>query len=51
MQSHARRRPHTDAPVPDRDYIYAEMIRLFMQDLANVEAGIYPVPPITTDLS
>jgi len=43
--------PHTDAPVPDRDYIYAEMIRLFMQDLANVEAGIYPVPPITTDLS
>ena len=43
-QSRARRRPHTDAPVPDRDYIYAEMIRLFMQDLANVEAGIYPVP-------
>jgi ubiquinone/menaquinone biosynthesis C-methylase UbiE len=43
-QSRAQRRPHTDAPVPDRDYIYAEMIRLFMQDLANVEAGIYPVP-------
>ena len=43
-QSRARRRPHTDAPVPDRDYIYAEMIRLFMQDLANVETGIYPVP-------
>ena len=42
-QSRARRR-HTDAPVPDRDYIYSEMIRLFMQDLANVEAGIYPVP-------
>jgi hypothetical protein len=40
----ARRRPHTDAPVPERDYIYADMIRLFMQDLANVEAGIYPVP-------
>jgi hypothetical protein len=43
-QSRAQRRPHTDLPVPDRDHIYAEMIRLFMQDLANVEAGIYPVP-------
>ena len=43
-QSRARRRPRTDAPVPDRDHIYTEMIRLFMQDLANVEAGIYPVP-------
>jgi hypothetical protein len=43
-QSGARRRPHADAPVPDRDSIYAEMIGLFMQDLANVEAGIYPVP-------
>jgi hypothetical protein len=40
----ARRRPHTDAPVPERDYIYADMIRLFIQDLANVEMGIYPVP-------
>jgi hypothetical protein len=27
------------------------MIRLFMQDLANVEAGIYPFRPITMDLS
>src|SRR5215472_8286687 len=43
-RSRARPRPHTDASVPDRDHIYAEMIRLFMQDLANVEAGIYPVP-------
>ena len=49
--SQSRARRHTDAPVPDRDHIYAEMVRLFMQDLANVEAGIYPVPPITTDLS
>jgi len=40
----ARRRPHTGASVPERDYIYADMIRLFRQDLANVEAGIYPVP-------
>ena len=43
-QSRARWQPRTDAPVPDRDSIYAETIRLFMQDLANVEAGIYPVP-------
>src|SRR5262249_50007495 len=43
-QSRTRRRAHTDAPVPDRDHIYAEMISLFLQDLANVEAGIYPVP-------
>ena len=38
----ARRRLHTSAPVPDRDHIYTDMIRLFFQDLANVEAGIYP---------
>jgi ubiquinone/menaquinone biosynthesis C-methylase UbiE len=40
----ARRRAHTKAPVPDRSRIYADMARLFMQDLANVEAGIYPLP-------
>src|SRR5262245_23888056 len=28
-QSRTRRRPHTDSRVPDRDYIYPEMIRLF----------------------
>jgi ubiquinone/menaquinone biosynthesis C-methylase UbiE len=39
-----RRRAHTNAPVPDRSRIYADMARLFMQDLANVEAGIYPLP-------
>jgi ubiquinone/menaquinone biosynthesis C-methylase UbiE len=33
-----------DGPVPDRSRIYAEMARLFLQDLANVEAGIYPLP-------
>jgi ubiquinone/menaquinone biosynthesis C-methylase UbiE len=30
--------------VPDRKHIYADMAKLFLQDLANVEAGIYPVP-------
>jgi len=30
-QSRTRRRPHTDAPVPDRDYIYAEMIRTYLK--------------------
>src|SRR5438067_7726379 len=40
----ARPRPRTDLPVPDRNQIYADMARLFLQDLANVEAGIYPMP-------
>jgi ubiquinone/menaquinone biosynthesis C-methylase UbiE len=38
------RQARTAAPVPDRSRIYADMARLFMQDLANVEAGIYPLP-------
>jgi ubiquinone/menaquinone biosynthesis C-methylase UbiE len=40
----AWRRPQTDLPVPDRNQIYADMAALFLQDLANVEAGIYPIP-------
>ncbi|MGB7715655.1 MAG: hypothetical protein WBL81_11955, partial [Pseudolabrys sp.] len=40
----ARRRPRTDLPVPDRNKIYADMASLFLQDLANVEAGVYPLP-------
>jgi ubiquinone/menaquinone biosynthesis C-methylase UbiE len=40
----ARQRPHTDAPVPDRRRLYADMATLLRQDLANVEAGIYPLP-------
>ena len=40
----ARRRPRTDLPVPDRNQIYADMAELFLQDLANVEAGVYPLP-------
>lgn len=39
-----RRRAHTDAPVPDRSRIYADIAKLFLQDLANVECGIYPLP-------
>lgn len=37
-------RAHTDAPVPDRRRLYADMAALFQRDLANVEAGIYPLP-------
>lgn len=39
-QQHA----HTNAPVPDRNRIYVDMARLFLQDLANIEAGNYPLP-------
>ena len=40
----ARRRVHINRPVPDRQHIYADMAKLFLKDLANVEAGFYPVP-------
>jgi ubiquinone/menaquinone biosynthesis C-methylase UbiE len=40
----ARPRARTDAPVPDRSRLYADMAKLFRQDLANVESGIYPLP-------
>jgi ubiquinone/menaquinone biosynthesis C-methylase UbiE len=40
----ARRRVHTTAPVPDRSRLCADMARLFLQDLANVESGLYPLP-------
>src|SRR5262245_54075574 len=40
----SRHRPRTDLPVPDRTQIYKDMAALFLQDLANVEAGIYPLP-------
>jgi len=32
-----RRQASTDAPVPDRGRLYADMATLFLQDLANVE--------------
>jgi ubiquinone/menaquinone biosynthesis C-methylase UbiE len=40
----SQRRAFTGAPVPDRRRLYADMAALFLQDLANVEAGIYPLP-------
>jgi ubiquinone/menaquinone biosynthesis C-methylase UbiE len=43
-RSRARRRVGNGAPLPDRRRIYADMAELFRQDLANVEAGIYPLP-------
>lgn len=36
--------PRTDLPVPSNERILADMRRLFLRDLANVEAGIYPPP-------
>jgi ubiquinone/menaquinone biosynthesis C-methylase UbiE len=39
-----RPRAHTAAPMPDRSRLYEDMSALFRQDLANVEAGIYPLP-------
>ena len=44
----ARPRAHTQAPVPDRRRLYADMAVLFRRDLANVEAGLYPLPEGTT---
>jgi ubiquinone/menaquinone biosynthesis C-methylase UbiE len=40
----ARPRARTDAPVPDRARLFADMGELLQRDLANVEAGIYPLP-------
>src|SRR6266480_7157566 len=39
-----RPRAHTDAAVPDRRRLFADMASLLQRDLANVEAGIYPLP-------
>jgi ubiquinone/menaquinone biosynthesis C-methylase UbiE len=44
QQPSARPRARTDAPVPDRSRLYADMAALLQRDLANVEAGIYPLP-------
>jgi len=40
----ARPRAHTNSPVPARRRLYEDMAILFRQDLANVEAGLYPLP-------
>jgi hypothetical protein len=37
------KRPH-HPPVPDRRRLYADMAILLQQDLANIEAGLYPLP-------
>ncbi|MFL6821086.1 MAG: class I SAM-dependent methyltransferase [Xanthobacteraceae bacterium] len=39
-----RPRPQPRVPVPDRARLYADIAVLFQRDLANVEAGIYPLP-------
>ncbi len=39
-----RPRAHTNSPVPDRRRLYADMAILLQQDLANIEAGLYPLP-------
>src|ERR1700726_3525354 len=40
----ARPGAYTNLPVPGRKRLYADMAILLQQDLANVEAGIYPLP-------
>jgi hypothetical protein len=39
-----RPRAHTNSPVPDRRRLYADMAHLLQQDIANIEAGLYPLP-------
>jgi len=39
-----RPRAHTDAAVPEGRRLFADMATLLQQDLANIEAGIYPLP-------
>jgi ubiquinone/menaquinone biosynthesis C-methylase UbiE len=39
-----RPRVHTDAAVPDRTRLFADIATLLQRDLANVEAGAYPLP-------
>jgi ubiquinone/menaquinone biosynthesis C-methylase UbiE len=40
----AGRPTRANVAVPGRNRLYADMAALFRQDLANVEAGIYPLP-------
>jgi len=39
-----RSRARTDKPTPDRRRLLTDMARLLQTDLANIEAGIYPLP-------
>jgi ubiquinone/menaquinone biosynthesis C-methylase UbiE len=40
----ARQNATIKAALPNRGRIYADMARLLRQDLANIEAGLYPLP-------
>jgi len=40
----ARKSTRINTPLPDRRRLYADMALLLRQDLANVEAGLYPLP-------
>jgi ubiquinone/menaquinone biosynthesis C-methylase UbiE len=40
----SRQRVRAKYPLPDRRRIYVDMAALLLQDLANVEAGVYPLP-------
>jgi ubiquinone/menaquinone biosynthesis C-methylase UbiE len=44
VQAPTRPRPRTSNKVPQRGRLYADMASLLRQDMANVEAGIYPLP-------
>ena len=44
----AQQRLHTHAPVPGRTQIYSTC-EAVLAVLANVDAGMYPYPPITMD--
>lgn len=52
LAAKTRRRPgesarppvRSSAPAPNQRRIYADMLALLQQDVANVEAGIYPLP-------
>ena len=43
-RGNTRQRAHTIGRVPDRRRLYADMASFLWQDLANVEAGLYPLP-------
>ena len=40
----SRPRAHTDKPMPGRNRLWSDLAALLRRDLANVEAGIYPLP-------
>jgi ubiquinone/menaquinone biosynthesis C-methylase UbiE len=44
LRESRRPRPRTDGPVPGRDRLLADLAALWRRDLANVEAGVYPLP-------